>query len=231
MAFISTIRPGDACGSVHDMYARQERHWGYVPDYAKIFSHRPEVMARWGRLLAEIRRPVDDRRFELVTFAVAAALRNSPCALEHGRQLAGIIGEHAVLAIAKGAEAEVLPSDEAAIVRFARAIAEDAGQITEGRVAALKKVHGLADDEIFDIVAIAAARCFFTRILDALGSEPDVGFMALSPALRQALTLGRPISQRAPEYTHGTARAGGDAAGKPGRKSPGGAIPARAAEA
>ena len=73
MAFIRSIPPHEATGAVHDMYARQEDHWGYVPNYAKAFSHRPEVLARWGRLLAELRRPADDRRFELVTFAAALA--------------------------------------------------------------------------------------------------------------------------------------------------------------
>ena len=66
MAFIDTIKVNDATDEVLAMYERQEQHWGYVPDYAKIFSHRPEVMERWGRLLAAIRRPADDRRFELV---------------------------------------------------------------------------------------------------------------------------------------------------------------------
>ncbi len=76
MTFIRTVRPADASGDVRDMYERQEDHWGFVPNYAKAFSHRPEALARWGRLLAELRRPTDDRRFELVTFAAAHALRN-----------------------------------------------------------------------------------------------------------------------------------------------------------
>ena len=63
MAFIKTTRAADAKGSVLEMYERQESAWGYVPDYAKVFCHRPEVMARWGRLLAEIRRPTDTRFF------------------------------------------------------------------------------------------------------------------------------------------------------------------------
>ena len=70
MTFIRTVRPADAAGDVRDMYERQEEYWGYVPNYAKAFSHRPEALARWGRLLAELRRPTDDRRFELVTFVV-----------------------------------------------------------------------------------------------------------------------------------------------------------------
>ena len=201
MAFIETIRPIQASGAAHDMYKRQEEHWGYVPNYSKVFSHRPEVMTRWGCLLAEVRRPADDRRFELVTFVVANELRNSPCSLAHGKELANLIGKRAVLAIAAGKKADTLSNAEVAMVDFVRNIARDARKITSGQIEALKVKHGFSDEDIFDITAIASARCFFTKILDALGSEPDVAFMSVDDDLRRQLTVGRPISQHMPEYT------------------------------
>ena len=103
MAFIQTISAAESDGDVRDMYERQEGAWGYVPSYAKVFSHRPEVMARWGRMLAEIKRPVDPRRLELVTFAAASELKHSSCSLAHGSALAKIIGKEAVIAIAGAA--------------------------------------------------------------------------------------------------------------------------------
>jgi hypothetical protein len=87
MSFIVTTPPEAAADEVLAMYQRQEASWGYVPNYARLFSHRPEVMARWASLLAGIRRPVDARRFELVTLGAALALRNSYCCLAHGRAL------------------------------------------------------------------------------------------------------------------------------------------------
>lgn len=201
MTFINTERPTEASGEVLKMYQRQQNHWGYVPNYAKVFCHRPEALARWGRLLAELRRPADDRRFELVTFAAAYKLKHSACSLAHGQQLAKIIGKDKVLAIAEGREAEVLSEEEAAIVGFARSIADDASKVTAGQVANLKKNHGLNDAEIFDIAAIAAGRSFFTKLLDGLGCEPDVTYMGLDEELRQALTVGRPICHVPLEYT------------------------------
>jgi uncharacterized peroxidase-related enzyme len=199
MAFINTIPVAEAKGTVRDMYARQQGAWGYVPDYARVFCHRPEVMERWGRMLAAIKRPVDARLLELVTFATAHELKNSSCSLAHGAALARIIDKDTVLAIAKGRESEVLSDAEAAMVRFARRVAGDASRITAGEVAALKQIHGYSDADIFDIVTIAAARAFFTKVLDALGSEPDLGFMKLDKDLRQTLTVGRPINHRALE--------------------------------
>ena len=199
MAFIKTIPAAEAGGDVRAMYERQAGFWGYVPDYAKVFCHRPEVMERWGRMLAAIKRPVDGRRFELVTFAVAHELRHSGCSLAHGQKLAEIIGRDAVIAIANGEDSDALSEAEIDIVRFARRIARDASRITSGEVAVLRETHGLSDAEIFDIAAIAAGRCFFAKLLDALGSEPDAGFMNLDDDLRRPLTVGRPIGVGAPE--------------------------------
>jgi uncharacterized peroxidase-related enzyme len=207
MAFIKTIRANTASGEVLDMYRRQEQHWGYVPNYSKVFSHRPEVLARWGRLLTEIRRPMDDRRFELVTFVVARELRHSSCSLAHGSKLADIIGEENVIAIAQGRRTDALTDAELAMMAFARDIARDAGRITSGQVEALKTNHGLSDDEVFDIAATASARCFFTKILDALGCEPDVSFLSVNRELRDVLSKGRPISHERSEFTTSRAAA------------------------
>ena len=201
MSFINTIPVTEAEGSVLEMYQHQERAWGYVPNYAKSFSHRPEVMARWGRLLAEIRRPVDDRRFELVTFVVAIELRHSACSLAHGRKLAAMIGADSVVMLVDREWPSALTAAERAIVEFARRVAQDASSITSGEVEALKVKHGLTDADVFDVVAIASARAFFTKMLDALGSEPDSSFMQIAPELRRSLTVGRPIAVDEPERT------------------------------
>jgi hypothetical protein len=194
MSFLKTVRPAEASGDVLEMYERQEAHWGYVPNYAMTFSHRPEAMARWGRLLAELRRPVDDRRFELVTFAAAFELKHRACSLVHGRELAKFLGDEAVIAISEGREADVLPPVDVAIVRYARTVARDATKATSGQVDALKTLHGLSDADVFDIAAIAAGRSFFTKVLDALGSEADSALKSIDQDFREAMAVGRPIS-------------------------------------
>lgn len=207
MAFIKTIPAAEATGDVRDMYARQESAFGYVPDYAKVFSHRPGVMARWGKMLAEIKRPVSPRRLEMTTLAAALELKHSPCSLAHGHALAKIIGKEAVIAIANGEDHDEITQAEQAMMQFARRVAKDASKITSGEVAALREHHGFTDAEIFDIAAIAASRSFFTKVLDALGSEPDQPLMQLDEDLRRALTVGRPISIQKPERLNANDRA------------------------
>lgn len=198
MPFIDTIPPAESQDEVRAMYQRQQEAWGYVPNYAKIFSHRPEVLARWGRLLAEIKRPMDRRRFELVTFVVAYELRNSACALAHGKALAEFHSPDIVCAIAEDRAGDTLSEADQAIVRFARQVAHDASRVTSGLVGQLKR-YGLTDAEIFDIAATAAGRAFFTKMLDALGVEPDSSCLQMDEGFRRALTVGRPIGFRPAE--------------------------------
>ena len=87
MAFIETTSAREASGGVREMYERQQGKYGYVPNYAKVFSHRPEIMRLWADLLYGIRRNLDRRRFELVTVAAALAIRSSYCSLAHGKAL------------------------------------------------------------------------------------------------------------------------------------------------
>jgi uncharacterized peroxidase-related enzyme len=196
MAFIETMHPEQADGPVAAMYLRQQLAWGYVPNYAKVFCHRPEVMARWAGLLAEIRRGMDARSFELVTFAAAHALRNSACALAHGKKLREFFSDEDIVAIAQGEPPQAVTEAERAMLRFARQVARDASQVTQGEVDALK-AHGLCDAEIFDVAAAVAGRAFFTKLLDALGVEMDSPFLALEEGLRGVLTVGRSIDPSA----------------------------------
>jgi uncharacterized peroxidase-related enzyme len=214
VSFIETIAPDAAVGETAAMYRRQQAAWGYVPNYAKVFGHRPEVMARWGALLAEIKRPMARRRFELATFAAAHELGNSACALAHGRALREFFAEAEVVAIAEGRCAGVIDDTEQAVVRFARQVARDASRINADDVASLA-AHGLDAGEIFDVAAAAAGRAFFTKLLDALGVQMDSPFLAESDEWRRALVVGRPIDTRPPVAMPAARPAGSRVEGEP----------------
>ena len=192
MAFIKTTPPGEAEGAVLEMYERQQKSWGFVPNYAKLFCFRPELMLRWAKLLAEVCRPLTTRQFELVTFAAAHELRHTSCALAHGKALTEFFTDQEVGAIAGDESVAALTEAETEMVGFARRIAKDASGITSTDVETLRKV-GFSDADIFNIAAAAAARSFFTKLLDALGCEPDAAFGSMSEGLRRSLTVGRPI--------------------------------------
>src|SRR5262249_60312483 len=84
---------------------------------------------------------------------------------------------------------------ERAMVAFAEKVARRADSVTSADVEALR-AHDYRDEEIFDVAATAAARCFFSKLLDALGVQADTAFNELDPDLRRALTVGRPVAER-----------------------------------
>ena len=101
MAFIEAIPDSDIDDDVRAMYERQQTHYGYVPNYAKVFCYRPELMRLWAHLQAGIKHHMDKRRFELVTFAAAHALRSTLCSLAHGKALTEFFSREDVQAMAR----------------------------------------------------------------------------------------------------------------------------------
>ena len=130
----------------------------------------------------------------LVTLAAAHTYRHTSCSLAHGVQLAKFIGEEEVCKIARDEASDVLTDAEQEMILYARKVARDASQDTREDVDRLKE-HGLTDAEIFDIAAAVAGRAFLTKLLDALGVEPDFEFNQLPAALLETLTVGRPLAK------------------------------------
>jgi uncharacterized peroxidase-related enzyme len=192
MAFIEIPPESDIDDDVRAMYARQQAHWGFVPNYAKVFCYRPEIMALWAQLQAGIKRHMDKRRFELVTFAAAQALRSTLCSLAHGKALTEFFTVPDVLAITRGERPESLSPAEAAMLDFARKVARDAPSVEAEDVERLRR-HGFTAAEVFDIAATAAARAFWTKLIESLGVEAEPTFRSMNPELRDALVAGRPV--------------------------------------
>ena len=87
-----------------------------------------------------------------------------------------------------------LDAVDVAVMDLADKVADDAASVTEADIDALR-AHGLSDTEIFDVVAAAAARCFFSKAVDGVGAQPDAVYAELDAPLRDALTVGRPIAE------------------------------------
>jgi uncharacterized peroxidase-related enzyme len=192
MPFIATIPASDGDDDVRAMYERQQSHYGYLPNYATVFCHRPEIMRLWAQLQSGIKRHMDKRRFELVTFVAANALRSTLCSLAHGRALTEFFSEEDVQAMARGEAPASLSAAEGAMLAFGRKVARDATSVTAEDIQQLK-AHGFSDAEIFDITATAAARAFWTKVIDSLGVEADPPMRAMNNDFAEALTVGRPI--------------------------------------
>lgn len=197
MPFIRTVPVGEETGDVKTLYQEAQESMGDVPNYIRAFSQRPEVWNAGDRLFDTIRGTMDLRRYELITVAVAVALESSYCALAHGKVLCDqFLGPERTKAFARDFRHSDLTPAEKAMAAFAQKIALRARNVTQEDVDELRR-HGFSDQEIFDIIAAAAARCFMSKLLDAVGAQADRFYAELEPGLRQALTVGRDIEPAA----------------------------------
>jgi len=194
MAFIRSIPPASAKGPVREMYEQAKARFGYVPNWAQAFSLRPAVMDGWVGLLRAISSNLPVRAYELATLAAARAVRSTYCSLAHGSVLASkVFDAPTVTTIVTSPQASPLEPREHAMMAFAEKVALHADRVTAADVEGLRS-HGYRDEEIFDIAAAAAARCFFSKLVDAMGAQADAAYHDLDPTLREALTVGRPIA-------------------------------------
>jgi uncharacterized peroxidase-related enzyme len=194
MTFIETVPESDASGAVAEMYAGERERLGGLPNFVRAFSYRPAVYAAWRELAGAITANMDARRFELATLAAARRVRSSYCMLAHGSVvLRDHLRAEQLRAVVEDHHAAGLEPVEVAIMDLADKVASDAGSVTLEDIDGLRRL-GLSDAEITDVVLAAAARCFFSKTLDALGAEPDEKYAKLDPEIRETLTVGRPIA-------------------------------------
>ena len=196
MTFIETVPEDQAGGETARMYATDEEAFGHLPNFTRAFSHRPAVYAAWRQLNHAIKSGIDARRYELATVAAARQLRSSYCVLAHGSVLLDkFLDADSVAALVSDHRHAGLSEVDVAVMDLAEQIADDAASIQQTDIERLRSL-GLPDEEIADVVFAAAARCFFSKTLDALGVQPDTKYADLDAKVRDVLTVGRPIAER-----------------------------------
>ncbi len=82
-----------------------------------------------------------------------------------------------------------LAEAEVAMMALAEKVTLHAYKVTPEDIDGLH-AHGFSDTDILDIVLTAAARNFYSKVLDALGAEPDA--QIADAGLLSALAAGHP---------------------------------------
>jgi uncharacterized peroxidase-related enzyme len=174
-------------------YAQDTAKLGYVANYSRLLAHRPQVYRAWAQLNGAIKAVMDQRRYEVATLGAVRQLRSSYCGLAHGDVLARLTGEQPVIDIMT--DLDHLDQADRAVVALAEKVATAAADITEQDIQQARDA-GLSDDDILNVVLAAAARCFFSKVLDGTGTQPDSELRTkLPPSLIDVLVVGRPIEE------------------------------------
>jgi uncharacterized peroxidase-related enzyme len=193
MTYIQTIPPEEATGTLKEVYDAELHSSGVLDNGVRAFSLRPAAFIGWQQLRDSIQSNMDPRRYELVTLAAAASLRCSYCAVAHGAILATkfFSPEQVEVLTRDYRNADLEPAD-VALMAYAEKIARHAYKVTPEDIDDLR-AHGFTDTDILDVALAAAARSFLSKVLDAVGVEPDEWYLDMPEKLRETLTVGRPF--------------------------------------
>ncbi len=140
-------------------------------NHERAFAEHPEAYAAWRQLVTAVKSGMDERRYELVTLAAAKRLRSSYCCLAHGTILDETFGEP-VAEIVRDHHTAGLSEVDVAVMDLAERVVDDATSIDDRELDRLREL-GLTEKEVMDVVLAAAARCFFSKTLDALDVRAD----------------------------------------------------------
>jgi uncharacterized peroxidase-related enzyme len=194
MAFIELIGDDATSGEVLELLDSDRDASGGVPNSTRLFAHRPDVYEAWRALRNAVVGGMDLRRYELATLVAARELRSTYCTAAHGSILADrFLDADTVRRLVEDHRAAGLDEVDVAVMDLAAKVARDATSVTQADIDRLRRL-GLSDADVLDVVLAATVRCFFSKTLDALGTPADAKFNALEPALRDAVTVGRPIA-------------------------------------
>jgi uncharacterized peroxidase-related enzyme len=187
--FIQFKSEAEADGKLREIYEGDRKSLGYVPDHAKVFSLRPEVLEAWRAFQGSIRKNLRLRRYELVTLAAAMALKCRYCILAHGAILIkNGVGADQLRAVLVNFHEAGLETPEVAIMEFAQKIVRSADEMTQADVDVLRAL-GLDDVEILDITLTATMRSFASKTFNALGAGPDAVYEELEKQLNDLLPV------------------------------------------
>jgi uncharacterized peroxidase-related enzyme len=192
VSFIKMVSEKEAIGAVKELYEAEAAKFGYIPNYLKLLSHRPDVYKAWMTLGAAVSKDMSLRRYELVTLAAARKLEGTYCMLAHGEAFlkSGEVDGAQLAAIARDYHDAQLSPEDVAVMEFAEKVITESSSVTQADVDRLKS-FGISDAEVLDITVASAYRSFVSRMVDALNVRPDTKLMALDGDLRHALSVGR----------------------------------------
>jgi alkylhydroperoxidase family enzyme len=181
--------------AVDEFYAEDLEELGHVMNGSRLWARHPESWEALFRLvgIATELGGLSFRQRGILVTATAATIRDSYCSMAWGSKLATKTGPEVAAGILRGDDSRLDPQ-ERILAAWARQVASDPNATTAADIQGLRDA-GFDDMQIFAITVYVGARLAFSTVNDALGSTPDVELAAsLSPAVRDAITFGRPPS-------------------------------------
>ena len=181
---------------IADVFAKNRAKLGFVPNVFRAYAKRPEhfrAFMAYHDVLMRGESGLSRAEREAIVVAVSSENRCQYCVTAHGAALR-ILGKDTVLAdqIAIDWRTAALSPRWRAMLTFASRVNEVAFAASDAEIDALRGA-GFADDDIWDIAAVAAFFGFSNRMAGALGMRPNREFYAMG---RDTAAATRPAPPR-----------------------------------
>ena len=193
--FLQTVAEKDATGAIAEAYRIEKEDAGFVPEAARCFSTRPDLLPLFHAFFAGVRGgfSLDGRDWCLITLVAAKHIHSTYCSHVYGQRLIALLGsKDEVLAIQRDYRSAGLPERDVAMLSYAEKIASAAHRIVQADIDRLRSA-GFSDRNICDIALCASFRCFLSKFVDATGAVPEPAFHDTDEIFRKAMTVGRPL--------------------------------------
>jgi uncharacterized peroxidase-related enzyme len=156
---------------------------GFVPNVFRVYSFRPERLAAWFAHYKQLHEPTDNLNAaerEMIAVAVSMANQCLYCLVSHGAALRQALGDPVK------ADLITLDYKRAGIDRKMEAVLDFAVKLTKSPHDCspddLKKLRGfgLTQQEVWDVIEIAAMYNFTNRMASATGMMPNREYHAMA---------------------------------------------------
>ena len=171
---------------------------GFVMNLSRLWGWRPEIAEGFSALRSALTNEstLSKRELGVLVCATATTLGDSYCALAWGKSLSTAADPRTAVTVLRGTEDESLTVCDRALTRWARKVVKDPNATMPADVEDLRKA-GFTEKEILEATAFIAFRVAFSTINDAPGVQPDLQVAAAPLEVRDAVTFGRPVADRA----------------------------------
>ena len=168
---------------IQALYAKCREKLGFVPNVFLAYQWRPSRLEAWMHHFDAVMEPTESlpaAEREMIAVAVSMANACSYCLVAHGYSVRKLTRDpvNGDLITLDYKRAEITPRQRA-ILDYARVLTLAPAEVEDTDLDTLRE-HGLSDEDLWDVIEIAAMFNFTNRMAHATGMLPNPEYHALA---------------------------------------------------
>ncbi|WP_182348603.1 peroxidase-related enzyme [Tomitella gaofuii] len=183
--FFPVPRETDLPSGLQKLFGKAREQIGFLPNVFLAYARRPERFSAWFNHFREVTAPtetLDAADREMIAVVVSNINHCTYCMVSHGYSLAEALGDRAQAdLISINWRHAGLDPRRRAICAYAEKLTSAPDTVERQDLEDLRAA-GLTDDDVWDVVEIAAMYNFTNRVSSAMGHRPNPEYHRRPPA-------------------------------------------------